>query len=248
MKEKKLYKNKEWLYQKYWEEKLSQIEIAKLAKISQSLISKWMKRHGMKTRESHMREGFKHSQKTIEKIRKSHIGLKCPHLIYLNKKRCLGIPISEEQKRKQKKSILKYWNSKEGLIQKKKLSKINREWAKKYPEEKIKAAKSGHRSCPRISSLEIKIQNILKENNIEFIPQYEYKLGFIDIFIEPNKAIFVNGDYWHNYPHGTKKDKKQLEYLKSIGLDCLIIWESQIYNQPELVKKEVNNFLHNGAI
>lgn len=243
MKENKLYKNKEWLYQKYWIENLTQTEVANIFNISQTAILKWMRKHDIKTRKACIRKGFKHSQDTKEKMRKSHMGIKCPHLISLNKKRCSNVPISEEQKQKQRESILKYWNSKEGIIQKKKLSKINRKWAKEHPEEKIKAAKNGHKNCPKISSLEIQVQNILKKNNIEFIPQYEYKLGFIDIFIEPNKAIFVNGNYWHNYPYGTEKDKKQLKYLKQIGFNCLIIWEHEIYNQPRMVLNKTNKFI-----
>lgn len=163
-------------------------------------------------------------------------GVKHPYLTTFNKSR-VGIPIRDDVKKKQRKSILKYWNSSKGKKQKKKLSKINKEWAQKNPNKKIEAAKNGHRSCPRVSSLELQFQKILKRNNINFIPQYEYDLGFVDFFIKPNIAIFIDGNYWHNYPCGTKKDKKQTNFLKSKDYKVLRIWESELKDSKKLEER-----------
>jgi len=75
--------------------------------------------------------------------------------------------------------------------------------------------------------------------NINFVSQYNYKLGIADIFIEPNKIIEVYGDYWHNYPKGREKDKKQIKYLKNNGYEVLIIWEHELKNVAKLSKKLV---------
>jgi very-short-patch-repair endonuclease len=166
-------------------------------------------------------------------------GIKHPHLTALNKSR-IGIPISDNIKNKQRESILKYWNSSKGTKQKKKLSKINKKWAQKNPNKKIEAAKNGHKSCPRISSLELQFQKILKQNHIKFISQYEYDLGFIDFFIKPNIAIFIDGNYWHKYPYGTKKDKKQTCFLKNKGYTVLRIWENELKNPNNLLDKIIN--------
>lgn len=46
----KLYKNKNWLYQKYWVEKLSMSEIGKIYGISDGAIWEWMKKFNIKRR------------------------------------------------------------------------------------------------------------------------------------------------------------------------------------------------------
>jgi len=46
----KLYHNKNWLYQKYYEERLSTIAIAKICEVLRGTICKWMKKHGIKRR------------------------------------------------------------------------------------------------------------------------------------------------------------------------------------------------------
>lgn len=154
-------------------------------------------------------------------------GRKRPDLTRLNKSR-IGIPIKESSKRKQRAKILIWWNSEEGIKQRAELSKINRAWAKKNPQRKIEAAKNGHKSCPQVSSTEKKLSDFLKKGGIKFIPQKEYKLGFMDFFIEPNIALFVDGKYWHNYPNGTEKDRTQTRFLEACGFKVLRFWETDI--------------------
>jgi len=45
-----LYKNKDWLYQKYWGKKLSTAEIAKLYDVNQRTVGRWLKRLNIKIR------------------------------------------------------------------------------------------------------------------------------------------------------------------------------------------------------
>jgi len=54
-----------------------------------------------------------------------------------------------------------------------------------------------------------------------------------------NKVIFVHGDYWHR-----GEDPQILINLwKEMDFDCLVIWENEIYNQPERVMIKMENFL-----
>lgn len=54
-----------------------------------------------------------------------------------------------------------------------------------------------------------------------------------------NKVIEVYGDYFHR-----NDDPQELIGLfKQIGIDCLVIWEKEIYNQPQLVLEKVNDFI-----
>lgn len=167
---------------------------------------------------------------------KYNLGRPSLHITLLNKSR-IGLPIKDETKIKLHESSLKYWQSEKGIQQKIILSKISREWANNHPEKLIEAGKKGHKACPRISSLEKKIQIVLEQNSIDFISQYEYKLGFVDFLIKPNIALFVNGNYWHNYPEGTEKDKRQIEYLQDNGYKPLVIWEHEFKNLDDLTYK-----------
>ena len=204
--------------------------------------------------------GKQQSDKCKEINRKRMLGNTCakgnkrPDLIALNKSR-MGIPLKKEAKEKQRLNILKYWESNEGNKQKEELSVINKQWAKDNPEKKISAAKNGHKACPRISSLEIKLRNELEKRNIIFIPQYEWSNGFIDIFIPPNIAIFADGNYWHNLPSQKDKDNKQNIMLKDMGykifrfwekdiresaskcIDTLVVWEKELKDNKNLLMK-----------
>ena len=54
-----------------------------------------------------------------------------------------------------------------------------------------------------------------------------------------NKVIEIYGNYWHK-----NDDPNELINLyNQIGMDCLIVWEQEIYKQPKLVMERVNNFI-----
>lgn len=55
----------------------------------------------------------------------------------------------------------------------------------------------------------------------------------VDIFIEPDICIFVDGNYWHNYPLGLEKDQRQTRLLESWGYRVVRIWEHEILENPE---------------
>jgi len=99
-----------------------------------------------------------------------------------------------------------------------------------------------------VSKPELKLREILKENNIEFISQKEYELGFADIFIEPNIMIFVDGKYWHNYPHGTQKDAIQTKWLENHGFRVIRFWannESEIKQQQTTILNLIRSVIRN---
>jgi very-short-patch-repair endonuclease len=61
----------------------------------------------------------------------------------------------------------------------------------------------------------------------------------VDIFLEPNICVFVDGDYWHNYPLGLDKDKRQTELLESWGYKVFRFWEHDILNNPDLITQKL---------
>ena len=169
-------------------------------------------------------------------------GIKRPDLVRLNKSR-IGIPIKEKTKEKQRLKILKYWQSKAGLKQREELSEINKKWAKCHPIKKLEAAKKGHKSCPRISSIELKLQNELTKQGINFIPQYEWEKGFIDIFIPPCIVIFADGDYWHSPQKAKDKDATQNLLLTMSGYKVFRFWEKDINKSAKRCVNKVVRFL-----
>lgn len=83
------------------------------------------------------------------------------------------------------------------------------------------------------SSIEIKIQNYLKElgvdffthqfiNNIEHRYQCDILVPSMDLVIE------CDGDYWHNYPVGNALDHVRTSELLSKGFKVLRLWENEI--------------------
>ncbi len=83
------------------------------------------------------------------------------------------------------------------------------------------------------TSIEVKIQNFLKQLNIEFIPhkpimniEHPYQC---DVFI-PSENIIIecDGDYWHNYPIGKFMDWVRNDEISEVGIKLLRLWERDI--------------------
>lgn len=108
--------------------------------------------------------------------------------------------------------------------------KNNPRFGKKVSEEqkqKIREARL-HQVIPfKDTSIEVTLQNKLKELNIPFT-KHKPITGQPDIFIEPNICIFADGDYWHKYPNGTKRDGVVTQKLTNDGYKVLRFWEHDI--------------------
>ena len=83
------------------------------------------------------------------------------------------------------------------------------------------------------TSIEIKIQNFLKQLNITFFThQYikEIQHGYqCDILIPSMKLVIeCDGDYWHKFPIGRDIDKIRTSELISKGFKVLRLWEHEI--------------------
>lgn len=77
------------------------------------------------------------------------------------------------------------------------------------------------------TSIEVKLQNKIRENNIDFkthVPIF----GQPDIFIDPNICIFADGDYWHRLPNALKRDALVNDRLTRERYIILRFWEHEI--------------------
>lgn len=82
------------------------------------------------------------------------------------------------------------------------------------------------------TSIELKIQDLLRENNIYFETNYPI-LGRPDIFIKPNICIFADGCYWHKcrecgFGENSHRDKWVTEELQKQNYIVIRIWEHEI--------------------
>lgn len=82
------------------------------------------------------------------------------------------------------------------------------------------------------TTIEIKIQNLLKELGIEFFTHQYMKIehGYqCDILIPSmNLVIECDGDYWHKYPIGNDLDHIRTKELIEKGFKVLRLWEFEI--------------------
>lgn len=83
------------------------------------------------------------------------------------------------------------------------------------------------------TSIEVKIQNFLKQLNIEFLTHQYMKIehGYqYDIYIPSlNLVIECFGTYWHKYPLGREVDTLRCKELREKGYNVLVFWENEIH-------------------
>lgn len=107
-----------------------------------------------------------------------------------------------------------------------------------FKKKQAERALEGNTMAPP-SSLEYKLKDKLLENNIEHLHQFPYDLGIADFLIYPNLVVFVDGEYWHKFPHGLPKDKVQQEYLIDQGYKVLRFWGEEILKNLDSVINKI---------
>ena len=111
--------------------------------------------------------------------------------------------------------------------------RYGREYSKQI-RTKIKKAREKQIFPIKDSSIEIKIQNFLKELKIEFFTHQRINIKHsyqCDILIPSmNLVIECDGMYWHKYPTGKEIDHIRTKELISKGFKVLRLWEFEIKN------------------
>ena len=174
---------------------------------------------------------FKHSKETRKKMSESLKG---------RVGGMLGKKHSEEWKRKMSETALRNGNKPPSALGRKRSEEFKRKLSLSimgHPvleetKEKIRQARLKQVFPFKDTSIEIKLQNWLKEQNIEFETHYPI-LGQPDIFIKPNIVIFADGCYWHKclecgFGELRQRDKSVTEELQKQGYTVIRLWEHQI--------------------
>lgn len=82
------------------------------------------------------------------------------------------------------------------------------------------------------TDIELKLQEEMDKRQIGYLPQVQL-YGRPDMFLAPGICVFCDGDYWHNYPNGTERDRNVTEYLITHGRGVIRFWGSEIMDDVE---------------
>jgi len=191
------------------------------------------------------RRGYKHSEETKRKIGLGNKGKKVSLILRLKQSKTnkrlnirppsrKGIKLSENHKMK---------------LSKLKKGKNNSFYKKHHTKEsiqKIKEARAKQILPVKDTTIEVKIQNFLKQLGIEFFTHQYIKINHgyqCDILIPSmNLVIECDGDYWHKYPIGNDLDNIRTKELIQKGFKVLRLWECEI---KKMCFNNFNNILNN---
>ena len=154
-----------------------------------------------------------------------------------------GKRLSEEHRKNISKNHRRY-QTKETIEKIKNNARINKDFGmrgRKHTKEAIK--KIRERRAKQIfpikdTSIEVKIQDFLKQLNIEFFThqyikeiEHSYQCDIlipIQNGINQKTIIECFGNYWHKFPIGRKVDIQRCSELREKGWRVLTFWESEI--------------------
>ena len=110
---------------------------------------------------------------------------------------------------------------------------------------------------------QILINQLLDKMKISYINEETFKYYSVDNYlIDYNLIIEVMGDYWHSSPlkydldnlnevqkNRIPKDKAKHTYIKnSYNIEILYLWESDIYNNIDMCKNLIYEYINNNGI
>ena len=212
---------------------------------------KFSKEHKRKIKENHRSfsgknnpfYGKKHSEETRRKLSESHKGKKLSE----ETKEKISLALIKDNPNKGK----KVWHSgRKNVYSKETLMKMSLAQKGKIVSENTKNKIRKKMNTPKMKKLlkerrakqifpvkdttiEVKIQNFLKELKIEFFTHQYMKIehGYqCDIFIPEQKGIERKtiiecfGDYWHKIPYGNPVDSLRCQELREQGYRVLVFW------------------------
>lgn len=232
MKNKKIIKllTKEFLYQEYIKNNKSSLQIAKEIGCSDATIRNKMIKHNIPRRTlSEARKG------KYLKEKGSNYKDGCTLIQHYCKEEGCNNEIS-----------YKTWKDRLGHCQSCAMKKV---WQNpEFREKTIKAIFAGHSISPNNpETLLIKLLNNILPKVYTFVGDGKLIVGgFCPDFVnkDNNKIIEFYGDYWHNKPDWSKRDKRRIIAYKKAGYKTLIVWEKELENIDK-VKENIIYFNKN---
>lgn len=172
--------------------------------------------------------------KTLKKLHK--LGALSPPMKgkKMSKESCIKMSDTKKRLFKEGKLKVSYKTKKENSLRMKKNRKdpdFNRKMFKSFSKSVTKPHKKVQKWIKDYTKL-------ITETNALFV--FGNRSGSIDEANFNKKiAIYVDGNYWHNYPNGRRWDKFCSTYLKNRGWKVLRFWESDINKHPKKIIKQL---------
>jgi len=90
--------------------------------------------------------------------------------------------------------------------------------------------------CKQDTSIEQKVEEILKKLGVKYQKQYRIQnFTVVDFFVEPNIAIYCDGEYWHSKPEIKERDERINQKLKEMGIKVIRLPEQVIKLESDIV-------------
>ena len=108
----------------------------------------------------------------------------------------------------------------------------------------------------KVNTIETKVATILESLNVPFEQQVTIDKYTVDFLVDKKYIVECYGDFWHCNPHqytssyfnrGKKKtaqeiwerDTQRKEHFEKMGYKFLCLWESDIHNNPKVVRSKI---------
>jgi len=309
------YHNKEWLYQKYWTERLSLAQIGEICGVSHGVVCGWMKKCGIKRRtyreatkgKYHPMWGKHHSEASKKMMSLNKMGFK--HSDESRKKMALGLSKALQKKGGNRLYYKKSWLHQKYIVEQLSMTQIGKlcnvdsssifHFLKKYnilartqgeavtlfykknPDAAMRGPKNPNygkklstkqkeqirrtskknwkdpeyvekclKATEKRPTFPEKLFDEMTPNEIRYVGNHAYWRTFPDgkhrnpdfKITGQNKVIEVWGKYWHE----GEDPKKLINQYQEVGLDCLVFWDYEIFDNPERVIDETNHFFKEG--
>jgi len=263
------YQDKGWLYQKYWVEGLSTCEIGNICKVHSCTIGRQLNKNNIQTRLHQGMLGKKLTEKSKRKIAKSLKGKTrtkehCLNISKSHKGKKGSLKARENMSKGQKRYLINHPNSFKNKHHTNKSKKLISQklkgrlawnkgkkmqftvWNKgmKYSDDlkmKILKATSKRPTNPENVFNEMTPKAVRYTGNRAWwrtLPNGKNKNPDFKITGQ-NKVIEIFGDYWHK----GQNPQELIDLYKQAGLDCLVFWEHEVYNNQEQILEKVNQFI-----
>ncbi len=232
----KLYQNRDWLKDRYIKEKLNSVEIAKLADTQSNVIMVWLRRYKIALRpQGWWFKGKKRTKKEKNKMSDTiKEGYKNGRIVWNKGKE------RPEMKGENNANYGGKYTKLESV--RNKISDANK--GRKIGEEEMqRRLKSWNRKPSGLEKFFDKITPRIVRYTGDGswwrkLPNGKYKNPDFKIKGQ-NKVIELFGDYWHR----NDNPQELIELYNQLGLQCIVIWEHEVYKNKEGIMERVNKFI-----
>ena len=191
-------------------------------------------------------KGNKYTEAIKKSMSLSHKGIKQSPEWIAKKFAWQKDPIKMERRNKKISNALKgrvmsqEWRLKNSIAQK---GKITSEETRQKMRENMKTRIFPHKDTKPEKMMQI----ALALNGIKFEKHKPFRIGKgwhkVDLFIEPNICVEIDGTYWHIYPNAIKRDMSQTQELTLMGYHVIRIREKDILKNTQNCAEKVINLI-----